>query len=181
MGLKRGESRLILFGERYDDLGGSLFARVVAGSLGGRPPLFRSDEERPAIHLVSALAGEGRIRAAHDIGQGGFLVALAEMLSAARDSEIGARIDADLFGSEVSLAARLFGESAGFLLEVDAAEAPAILERATRAGIPAFGIGGTDRSGRLRVDRAGAAAVDLRAGRIRETRREALASLFPGV
>jgi len=181
MGLKRRGTRILLLGERYDDLGGSLFSRVVAGAAGGRPPLFRPDEERPAIHLTSALVGEGRIRSAHDIGPGGLLVALAEMLAASRDGRIGARIDAERFGSGTPLAARLFGESAGFLLEADPDDAPRILDRASDAGVPAFEIGGTERGGRLRIDWGGRTEADLPAEKVRAIHREALASLFPGV
>ena len=89
IGLKRAGNRILLVGERYDDLGGSLFAREVLHRLGARPPRIRYDQERAAIHSVSRLVGEGRARAAHDIGEGGFLVALAEMVDGARGTVHG--------------------------------------------------------------------------------------------
>jgi len=92
IGLKKPGGVLLLVGDRGRELGGSLFLREIAGSLGDAPPPLREEEERDAIHFVSRLVEAGRVRAAHDISEGGLLVALAEMVDQARDPSIGARI-----------------------------------------------------------------------------------------
>ncbi|MFH1277756.1 MAG: phosphoribosylformylglycinamidine synthase subunit PurL [Candidatus Eisenbacteria bacterium] len=181
LGLKKTGSRILLVGERYDDLGGSLFAREVLGLLGARPPRIRYEQERGAIHGVSRLVGEGRVRAAHDIGEGGFLVALAEMVDGARDRSAGAAVAIDAFGRELGVAERLFSESGGFLLEVPLEGQGTVMARLRMAGVPVFPVGETTADGRLTVRREGEVVLLLERDRIGGARRGALSPFFTGV
>ena len=58
------------------EFGGSLWARVVHGHLGGRPPAVDLDAERALAEVL--VAGRGLLDAAHDLSDGGLAVALAE-------------------------------------------------------------------------------------------------------
>jgi phosphoribosylformylglycinamidine synthase len=181
IGLKEPGNALVLIGERYGNMGGSLFQREVEGRLEGAPPRLRYEEERGAIHLVSRLVEEGMARAVHDISQGGLLLALAEMVDQARDPSAGAGIAVDAVGRGLPAHLRLFSESGGFLLEARAGNGEEIVERARSAGAPAWILGSVDAGGRLRVVSAEKAIVDVPRARIREARRGALAAYFRGV
>lgn len=181
IGLKSPGNRIVLIGERYDDLGGSLFGRIVLCIKGVRPPLLRYTEEREAIHLTGEFAGRGSARAAHDIGMGGLLTALAEMMAMSRDRTIGARIIADRFGRGLGVAERLFSESGGFLIETAPEEEETLLHLARDRGVPAFGVGTVTSDSRLRVECDAKSVVDLTGETIRSMRDGAIASLFTGI
>jgi phosphoribosylformylglycinamidine synthase II len=75
----QGEGDFVLLaGRTGDDLGGSEYAKVVHGEVRGRPPAVDMGSERDAIELVLAAAARGLLRSAHDVADGGMLVALAE-------------------------------------------------------------------------------------------------------
>ncbi len=63
-------------------LGCSLYARQLAGREGGAPPPANPDAERKHGDLLRCAIEGGMIAAAHDISDGGLLVALAEMVMA---------------------------------------------------------------------------------------------------
>ncbi|MEM9167755.1 MAG: AIR synthase-related protein [Planctomycetota bacterium] len=66
--------------------------------------------------FVAELISEGVVKAAHDVSDGGLLVAVAEMLVAGNES-LGAEIDEDAFDPDPAV---LFGEPrASFVLEID--------------------------------------------------------------
>jgi len=69
---------IVLLGETEAEFGGSAWAHVVHGHLGGRPPVPRLDAERRLAGLLAAAAADGVLLAAHDLSDGGLAVALAE-------------------------------------------------------------------------------------------------------
>ncbi|MFD2093008.1 AIR synthase-related protein, partial [Blastococcus deserti] len=83
-----GESVLLL-GETKPEFGGSAWASVVHGHLGGRPPAVDLEAERKLGELLGALGREGLITSAHDLADGGLAQTLAE--SALRHG-VGARL-----------------------------------------------------------------------------------------
>jgi phosphoribosylformylglycinamidine synthase II len=85
---KDGETVLLL-GETREELGGSAWASVVHGHLGGRPPAVDLAAERTLGDLLGALGREGLITSAHDLADGGLAQTLAE--SALRYG-VGARL-----------------------------------------------------------------------------------------
>ena len=69
---------IVLLGRTEAEFGGSAWAHVVHGHLGGRPPEPRLDAERRLAGLLAAAAADGVLLAAHDLSDGGLAVALAE-------------------------------------------------------------------------------------------------------
>ena len=71
--------RLVLVGGPSGWLGQSLWLREVAGRADGPPPPVDLSAERRHGDAVRALILAGRVRACHDVSDGGLLVAIAEM------------------------------------------------------------------------------------------------------
>jgi phosphoribosylformylglycinamidine synthase subunit PurL len=69
---------IVLLGDTEAEFGGSAWAHVIHGHLGGRPPAPRLDAERRLAGLLTAAAAGGLLSAAHDLSDGGLAVALAE-------------------------------------------------------------------------------------------------------
>jgi phosphoribosylformylglycinamidine synthase len=101
-------------------LGASILAQVY-GALGGEAP----DVEEPALvaGFARALAAaRPQVLAYHDVSDGGVFVTLAEMAFA---SHCGVEVELPVNGA-VDLAARLFAEEPGVVLQVRAAEVDAV-------------------------------------------------------
>jgi phosphoribosylformylglycinamidine synthase len=73
-----GPAGLVLLGRTEPDFGGSAWAHVRHGHLGGRPPAPDLDAERRLAGLLAAAAADGLLSAAHDLSDGGLAIALAE-------------------------------------------------------------------------------------------------------
>jgi phosphoribosylformylglycinamidine synthase len=69
---------LYLLGVTRDELDGSAWAGVIHDHLGGVPPLVDLDAEKNLAGLMAAAAEEGLVTSAHDLSDGGLMVALAE-------------------------------------------------------------------------------------------------------
>jgi len=69
---------IVLLGRTAAEFGGSAWAHVCHGQLGGRPPAPDLDAERRLAALLVAAAADGLLSAAHDLSDGGLAVALAE-------------------------------------------------------------------------------------------------------
>ena len=105
-------------------LGNSVFAKIVAGREGGAPPPVDLDAEKAHGQFVREQIAFGQIKAAHDISDGGLLVALAEM---ALSGNLGADIN---IPESDTLLAWAFGEDqARYLVQVeDAVKFQALLD-----------------------------------------------------
>jgi phosphoribosylformylglycinamidine synthase len=91
----KGEGDLIALLGATDpwDLGGSEYLKVVHGRVAGRPPGLDMSLARAVQRACLEAAQRGLLRSAHDLSEGGLLVALAEScVSGSR--QIGAEIDA---------------------------------------------------------------------------------------
>jgi phosphoribosylformylglycinamidine synthase len=86
-----GETVLLL-GETREEFGGSAWASVVHGHLGGRPPAVNLPAERGLAELLAGLGRDGLVTSAHDLADGGLAQTLAE--SALRYG-VGARLHLD--------------------------------------------------------------------------------------
>jgi phosphoribosylformylglycinamidine synthase len=101
---------VLLVGRSGDDLGGSEYQHVVHGQVAGPPPDIDLERERRTHELVLDAAASGLLRSAHDVAEGGLLVALAECcLLGGRGvrcgplrPDDGVRLDAALFGESQS-------------------------------------------------------------------------------
>jgi phosphoribosylformylglycinamidine synthase subunit PurL len=72
------EGSIVLLGRTEAEFGGSAWAHVLHGHLGGRPPAPDLAAERRLAGLLAAAAAAGLLSAAHDLSDGGLAVALAE-------------------------------------------------------------------------------------------------------
>ncbi|GAA1108611.1 phosphoribosylformylglycinamidine synthase subunit PurL [Nocardiopsis composta] len=128
---------LYLLGETRDELGGSAWADVVHGHLGGLPPAVDLDAEAALGEVLASAAEYGVAAAAHDLSDGGLAVALAE--SALRGGT-GCRISLD--GDLADPFTALFSESTARALVAVRPEAEeAFKELCSRNGVPAAAIG----------------------------------------
>ncbi len=69
---------VLLLGRTAAEFGGSLWAHVAHGHVGGRPPAVDLDAERRLAAVLAAGAAGGLLVAAHDLSDGGLALALAE-------------------------------------------------------------------------------------------------------
>ncbi|AZI59631.1 phosphoribosylformylglycinamidine synthase subunit PurL [Nakamurella antarctica] len=88
IGQEAGET-LILLGETHDEFGGSEWANVMHGHLGGLPPRVDLEAERLLGEILIAGSRDGMVTAAHDLSEGGLLQAIVEMCIV---GETGARL-----------------------------------------------------------------------------------------
>ncbi|MES1944855.1 phosphoribosylformylglycinamidine synthase [Salinisphaera sp. PC39] len=134
----RGETELLLIdlGCGRNRLGGSALAQVH-GELGGAPP----DVDDPAalkafFGAIQSLAGAGRLLAYHDRSDGGLFATVCEMAFAGR---AGVELELSALGEDV--AAALFSEELGAVVQVTAADAAALQDELRAAGLHAHRLG----------------------------------------
>jgi phosphoribosylformylglycinamidine synthase II len=102
---------IVLLGETDAEFGGSAWAHVLHGHLGGRPPAPRLDAERRLAGLLAAAAADGVLLAAHDLSDGGLAIALAESCLRGRVGCV-VRLPSSLAGPFTGPFTALFSESA---------------------------------------------------------------------
>ena len=148
---------VLLVGETENDLGGSEYLSVVHGELGVQPPSIDLARERAVQGFILAAAGARLLCSAHDVAEGGMLVALAECcLLGGRGVHCGGlRPDED-----VRLDAGFFGESQGrFLVSARPRVMPELqaLARRHHVEVALLGLTGGEAvefDGQFRVDLA---------------------------
>ncbi len=134
VGFSGDAGTLVLLGRTEPEFGGSAWAHVRHGHLGGRPPLPDLDAERRLAALLAAAAADGLLSAAHDLSDGGLAVALAE--SCLRGG-VGCR--AELPGDPFTA---LFSESAGrAIVAVRPGAEPALGQLTEAHGVPGATVG----------------------------------------
>jgi phosphoribosylformylglycinamidine synthase II len=132
-----GETVLLL-GETRPEFGGSAWAAVVHGHLGGRPPVVDLAAERALGDLLATLGRDGLVTSAHDLADGGLAQAVAE--SALRHG-VGARL---ALGADPFTA--LFSESTARAV-VTTSEPEAVRTAAAAAGVSVTELGTTGGDG----------------------------------
>ena len=140
LAFKAPDEAILLIGETAGWLGQSIYLREICEREEGAPPRVDLAAERRHGDLVRALIVEGVASAAHDVSDGGLLVALAEMAMA---GGIGAELDRPPLAAH----AFWFGEDQGrYVVTVKPSVAEKVLLRARSSGIPArqLGFTGTD-------------------------------------
>jgi phosphoribosylformylglycinamidine synthase II len=125
---------LVLLGHSTGHVGQSLWLQVCHDRRDGTAPTVALDVERRAGELVRDLVSSGLVSAAHDVSDGGALVAIAEM-------SLAGGIGVDLTLPKVpNPATVLFGEDQGrYLVATD--DPQAVIAKATAANIFAAPIG----------------------------------------
>ncbi|MCE0523399.1 MAG: phosphoribosylformylglycinamidine synthase subunit PurL [Methylacidiphilales bacterium] len=123
-----------------EELGASLYLREIHGLKRGRPPELNIEREKKMHDAVRAAIRLGEIRSAHDLAEGGLLVALAECAVGGEKKHLGATIRLDF--PFTRLDALLFGESQGrALLTTRPENASALVALIELRGVPARRIG----------------------------------------
>jgi phosphoribosylformylglycinamidine synthase subunit PurL len=145
-----GGQKLVLLGGPPTELGGSQFLGLIHGLKTGDAPAVDLAAEQRLQHLLLSQIKAGRIGAAHDLSEGGLLVAVSEMLFVPGGA-LGAALDlAGLAAPRID--ALLFGESQGrVVLAVGAGDLAGVSAAAAAANLPAAVIGEVTEDGVLAV------------------------------
>ncbi|HET8918709.1 MAG TPA: phosphoribosylformylglycinamidine synthase subunit PurL [Xanthobacteraceae bacterium] len=133
---KSEDEAIFLIGETCGWLGRSVYLRDVCGREEGAPPPVDLAAERRYGDLVRGLIRDGLITAAHDVSDGGLLVALAEMAIA---SGIGAVLEPL---PNILAHAFWFGEDQARYV-ITTKQSQPVVERAKAAGVPLVPLGAT--------------------------------------
>ncbi len=171
---QEGQTVILLGGFGRSDwrqLGGTQYAKVIEDSLWGVPPELDMDYEKRVHQTVRALVRERVVSSAHDVGEGGLAVALAE--SSFGPAQIGADVELTT-GLPSELA--LFHEGPSRIL-VATDDRERVMLEAKKNGIEALAIGVTV-SGILRVSKDSAVLIDASVPELFEPWSEYLGSVF---
>jgi phosphoribosylformylglycinamidine synthase len=99
---------IVLLGRTREELGGTEYLATIHGQVRGAPPWIDLEAEKHLHRLCLTAVHERLLRSAHDVGEGGLAVALAECsfggpgLGVRVAVERGMRVDALLFGESQS-------------------------------------------------------------------------------
>ncbi|WP_298182558.1 phosphoribosylformylglycinamidine synthase subunit PurL [Saccharomonospora sp.] len=169
IGAEAGET-LLLLGETRDEFGGSAWAQVMHGHLGGLPPKVDLERERLLAEILVAGSRDGMISAAHDVSDGGLAQTLVEMVLI---GQCGARI---LLDPDVDPFVQLFSESAGrVVVAVPRTEELRFTEMCSARGLPWRKTGVVDpESGALEIQDVATFSLD----ELREAWEGTLPALF---
>ncbi|WP_028648844.1 phosphoribosylformylglycinamidine synthase subunit PurL [Nocardiopsis sp. CNT312] len=171
-GLRTDGATVFLLGETRAEFGGSAWADVVHGHLGGLPPRVDLAAEAALGEVLAAAADRGLADAAHDLSDGGLAVALAE---SALHGGRGVRVE--LKGDAFTA---LFSESgARAVVSVAPEHREAFLALAAEHGVPAAAIGTVGGDALALTHPAGALEVPL--AELRTAYESALPALMDGV
>jgi phosphoribosylformylglycinamidine synthase II len=130
---RRAGDRIVLLGEDRDEHGGSAYLRLLHGVETGRPPQVDLTAEAELAELLRTVAFNGTAHTAHDLAEGGLLMALAE---ACFECGLGARVAVSEEG------AALFSETQGRAFVTCAPEqTERVLRAAESFDVPAREIG----------------------------------------
>ncbi|KAB8178818.1 phosphoribosylformylglycinamidine synthase subunit PurL [Microbispora catharanthi] len=159
--------RVLLLGETREEFGGSEWAHVVHGHLGGLPPQADLEAERGLAAVLTEAAARGLLEGSHDLSDGGLAVALAESCLAQ-----GVGCTVTLPGEDAF--AELFSESAARALVCVRPEAfDAFADLCARHEVPCSGLGLTGGSA-LTVE----GVLDVPVEELREVHTSALPRVF---
>ncbi|WP_169981827.1 MULTISPECIES: phosphoribosylformylglycinamidine synthase subunit PurL [unclassified Microbispora] len=159
--------RVLLLGETREEFGGSEWAHVVHGHLGGLPPQADLEAERGLAAVLTEAAARGLLEGSHDLSDGGLAVALAEACLAQ-----GVGCTVTLPGEDAFV--ELFSESAARALVCVRPEAfEALADLCARHEVPCSGLGLTGGSA-LTVE----GVLDVPVEELREVHSSALPRVF---
>jgi phosphoribosylformylglycinamidine synthase len=138
VGFEREGEDILLVGTVADELGQSLWLRELHGREDGPPPRVHLEKERANGEFIRLCIDKGDISAAHDVADGGVLVAVAEMALA---GGIGAALNSTPF-ADADRPELWFAEAQGCYV-VSARHGIDVEEAAKSAGVACVQIGTT--------------------------------------
>jgi phosphoribosylformylglycinamidine synthase len=128
---------VFLLGETREELAGSAYLRLLGAPAEGRPPMVSLEMERRLQAAMLDSIGRGVIRCAHDVSDGGLLIALAE---SALYGGRGLRCPGIV--GPVSREAFFFGESQGrVIVSVAPRRVPDLQQLMATHHIPLYAVG----------------------------------------
>jgi phosphoribosylformylglycinamidine synthase II len=137
MAFKRAGSAIFFLGEPGGDIGGSVYAELLGIHDASLPAIDYASVVREHAFLAAAFAGD-LILAAHDVSDGGALVAVVKMAFATHaGARLGVQLDASPLDGNAGTAA--FAEGSGFIVEAADADRFAQLAGAMRAPVVRIG------------------------------------------
>lgn len=135
---KNSNDAVILVGETNAEIGGSEYLKVIYGLVKGRVPKCNLEIEKNTIECLTKLINQGVIKSAHDISEGGMIVAICE---AAFKNEIGVKVDIE---TDLREDVYLFSESQGrFIISCNEYYTDHIITEFKKHGVIAQVIGKT--------------------------------------
>ncbi len=148
MDAKRAGNLLVLIGQTQNAMGGSHYQRLFGvGDGAADMPVTNLATGPQTARAVAELIRSGMVAAAHDVSDGGTLVAVAEMLIAGSTAELP--LGASLTMIDRSVAAS-FGESpCRYVIEISPADVDRV--RAMLGNVPCQTIGAIDATGVLKL------------------------------
>jgi phosphoribosylformylglycinamidine synthase len=150
--------------------GGTQYAKYVIQSLWGLPPRLDMELEKRVQSAIRDIVGQALVESAHDLGDGGLAVALAEC---GFGNTIGARVQLD---SDLEPEFLLFGESPSRIL-VSTTNPDGVQAIAAKAGVPVLRIGDTIE-GELVIRNRDTVLIDRPIASLRERWSDALQALL---
>jgi phosphoribosylformylglycinamidine synthase len=136
-GFQEDGDLVFLLGETREELAGSEYLRLLGARLEGRPPLVSLEMEGRLQAALLDSIGLRVLRSAHDVSDGGLLIALAE---SALFGGRGLRCPA--IGGSVSREAFYFGESQGrAVVSVEPRRVPDLQKLMARHHVPLHAVG----------------------------------------
>src|SRR2546428_6610165 len=136
-GFQEDGDLIFLLGETREELAGSEYLRLLGAPAEGRPPSVSLEMERRLQAAMLDSIGRGVIRCAHDVSDGGLLIALAE---SALYGGRGLRCPAIV--GPVSREAFYFGESQGrVIVSVTPRRVPELQQLMASHHIPLYAVG----------------------------------------
>lgn len=167
------DQNIILVGGLPHELGGSYFLQTEFGKKEGTCPSVNLAEEKKVQDFLIKMIDSGHIRAAHDLSEGGLLVAIAEMLF--ENPKLGADLSIDSLGESNRLDALLFGESQGrVLVSVSDGNLEEVMQSAMQDGLSILQLGKSTSSGRLKFWVAGNEILDSEVNKMHKIWSEAI-------
>ncbi len=151
---------LCLLGGWPDHLGGSEFLRCIHNLDTGTPPPVDLGPEARLHDFLRAQIARGRVAAAHDLSDGGLLVALAEMCFHPDADHPGATLDFSAIPENTRLDTLCFGEVHGrAVIALQPEHLAALTAEAENAHVPCHLLGQTTSDDRLQLTLPGAAPL----------------------
>jgi phosphoribosylformylglycinamidine synthase len=183
MGFRDAASAIVLLGARAlaresleETFASSEYARCIYNVVGGAPPELDLEYERKVQDCCLELMRRGWVAAAHDVSEGGLLVAVTECCFAAA-GRLGAVL---VLTGDGPLEAALFGEETSrFVLEVPEERLADLLRLAAQYGVEARQLGRTTHA-EFRVSWNGRVVLDEMIEKLADAWRGALPRLMSG-
>ncbi|HEV2953183.1 MAG TPA: phosphoribosylformylglycinamidine synthase subunit PurL [Candidatus Dormibacteraeota bacterium] len=145
IGFKEAGDFVLLVGTTRNDLGGSEYLKIEHGQVAGPPPALDLVGEKAVQKFILDAIGLGYVRSAHDVSEGGLLVALAECCM---HCGLGVTCPQMRGEHDVRLDSVWFGESQGrFVVSAPSRAMPELqtLARRHHVEVQLLGMAGGDR------------------------------------